>query len=223
MDMITSWDGLNRVETSKPYYKTLYEFVQSEYAEGTCYPPAEEIMAAMDLTPLDKVKCVILGQDPYHNPNEAMGLSFSVRKGVKIPPSLQNIYREIHDEMPEIPIPPHGDLTSWAKQGVFLLNAALTVRAHQPSSHSESGWQKYTDAILEAVDAQDRPIAFLLWGRFARNKACLLHNPKHLVLQSPHPSPYSAGSGFFGNGHFKKCNQFLSANGVAPIDWRIPD
>ena len=157
--MVTSWDGLNRVETSKPYYKTLYEFVQSEYAEGTCYPPAEEIMAAMDLTPLDKVKCVILGQDPYNN----------------------------------------------------------------PTLHPESGWQKYTDAILEAVDAQDRPIAFLLWGRFARNKACLLHNPKHLVLQSPHPSPYSAGSGFFGNGHFKKCNQFLSANGVAPIDWRIPD
>ena len=221
-DKIASWEDFNRIETAKPYYKDLYAFVQSEYANGTCYPPAQDIMAALELTPLDEVKCVILGQDPYHNPNEAMGLSFSVRKGVRVPPSLQNIYKELHDEIPSFRIPAHGDLTSWAKQGVLLLNAALTVRAHQPASHAQSGWQKYTDEILRAVDAQDRPVVYMLWGRFARDKAQYLSNPRHLVLESPHPSPYSAGSGFFGNGHFVKCNRFLQDNGVAPIDWGIP-
>lgn len=223
MQTISSWADLNAVETAKPYYHDLYAFVRSEYAANTCYPLKKDIMAAMDLTPLDRVRCVILGQDPYHNPNEAMGLSFSVRKGVRVPPSLQNIYKEIHDEMPEIPIPSHGDLTAWARQGVLLLNAALTVRAHQPSSHAESGWQEYTDAILKAVDAKPGPVVFMLWGRFARNKAPLLENKAHLVLQSPHPSPYSAGSGFFGNGHFKTCNEFLIKHGILPIDWRVPD
>lgn len=174
----------------------------------------------MTLTPLDAVKCVIVGQDPYHTPGQAMGLSFATPKGRPVQPSLQNIYKELHDEL-GIDIPSHGDLTPWARQGVLLLNSVLTVQAHQAASHQNFGWERYTDAILQEVNRKQAPVVYMLWGRYARDKARFLNNKNHLVLESPHPSPFSADSGFFGNGHFKKCNQFLAGHGVDPIDWRI--
>lgn len=214
------WKTFNESETAKPYYKRLYDFVTGEYTENQCYPPYSSILNALAMTPLDQVRCVILGQDPYHNPGEAMGLSFSVPKGVAIPPSLQNIYKEIHDEL-GLPIPAHGDLTKWARQGVLLLNSVLTVRAHQPASHAGKGWETYTDAILSEVNAKSDPVVFMLWGNFAKSKRYLLDSPKHLVLESPHPSPFSANRGFFGNMHFVECNRFLSSHGRGAIDWSV--
>ena len=207
-------------EFSKPYYRSLYTFVRTEYQSRVIYPPADDIFSALHPTPLSQVKVVILGQDPYHNAGQAHGLSFSVLPGTEIPPSLQNIYQELHDDL-GCYIPNHGFLEKWASQGVLMLNTVLTVRAHQANSHQGKGWEQFTDAILQAVSRQDRPVVYLLWGRPAQSKLPMLNNPKHLVLTAPHPSPLSAYRGFFGCRHFSKCNAFLSANGAGPIDWQI--
>ena len=221
--MITNdWLPALQDEFAKPYYKELYGFVNREYACQAIYPPAEDIFNALHLTPLSKVKVVILGQDPYHGEGQAHGLSFSVRPGIKVPPSLANIYKELHDEL-GCQVPDNGCLIPWAEQGVLLLNTVLTVRAHQANSHREHGWEQFTDAILRAVNAQDRPIVYMLWGAPAQKKAAMLDNPRHLVLKARHPSPLSAYKGFFGCGHFIECNQFLQEHGSAPINWQIPN
>lgn len=207
-------------EFSKPYYKNLYLKVREEYHEHRIYPPADDIFNAFHLTPLHEVKVVILGQDPYHEEGQAQGLCFSVNPGVEIPPSLQNIYKELHDDL-GCYIPNNGSLVKWANQGVLLLNTVLTVRAHQANSHRGIGWEEFTDAVIRIVDKEDRPIVFLLWGSPAQRKAEMLHNPKHLILKAPHPSPLSAYRGFFGCRHFSKCNAFLKEHGVEPIDWQI--
>lgn len=207
-------------EFRKPYYAQLYKKVSEEYARFQVYPPAKDILNAFHFTPLSKVKVVILGQDPYHEPGQAHGLSFSVMPGVQIPPSLVNIYQELHEDL-GCAIPDNGCLTKWADQGVLLLNSVLTVRAHQAFSHASFGWQTFTDAAIRAVNAQDRPVAFILWGRSAQEKAAMLDNPKHLILKSPHPSPLSAYRGFFGSRPFSKVNHFLESNGLTPIDWQI--
>lgn len=208
-------------EFKQPYYKQLYEFVKEEYSTRVIYPPAEDIFNALHLTPLKEVKVLILGQDPYHNVNQAHGLSFSVLPEQKnIPPSLQNIYRELHDDL-GCYIPDNGYLEKWAKQGVLLLNTVLTVRAHQPNSHQGKGWEKFTDAIIRAVNMQKRPIVYMLWGRPAQSKIPMLTNKEHLILKAPHPSPYSADRGFFGCRHFSQANEFLESHGVSPIDWQI--
>ena len=208
-------------EFRKPYYKELYEFVKQEYSTRVIYPPADDIFNALHFTPLKEVKVLILGQDPYHNEHQAHGLSFSVLPEQKeIPPSLQNIYQELHDDL-GCYIPNNGYLEKWARQGVLMLNTVLTVRAHQANSHQGKGWEKFTDAIIEAVNEQDRPIVYMLWGRPAQNKIPMLNNPKHLILKAPHPSPLSAYRGFFGCQHFSQANEFLKAHGVEPIDWQI--
>ena len=217
------WDLALAAEYKKPYYKDLYFFVKNEYSRAVIYPPAEDILNALKFTPLGKVKVLLLGQDPYHNAHQAHGLSFSVLPDQKeIPPSLQNIYKELHDDL-GCYIPNNGYLKHWADQGVLLLNTVLTVRAHEPNSHQGKGWEQFTDAIIQAVNAQDRPIVYMLWGAPAGRKAAMLNNPKHLVLKAPHPSPLSAYRGFFGCRHFSRCNEFLVRNGVEPIDWQIPD
>ena len=215
-----TWKDIIDTEQTKPYYNDLYSKVKTEYDTHTCYPPFDKIFNAFSLTEYDNVKCVILGQDPYHEPKQAMGLSFSVDKDVAIPRSLQNIYKELHDEL-GCYIPNNGDLTKWAKQGVLLLNSVLTVRAHSAASHAEFGWQAFTDAMLSALNEKDTPVVFMLWGKFAKSKASLITNPKHKILQTTHPSPFSAGYGFLGCGHFKTCNDFLQANNLTPIDWQI--
>ena len=207
-------------EFRKPYYKELYEFVREEYNTTTVYPPADDIFNALHLTALKDVKVLILGQDPYHGANQAHGLSCSVLPGQRIPPSLKNIYTELHDDL-GCDIPNNGYLEKWAKQGVLMLNTVLTVRAHKPNSHQGKGWEYFTDAIIRAVNEQDRPIVYLLWGRPAQKKASMLNNPKHLILKAPHPSPYSADTGFFGCRHFSQANEFLESHGAEPIDWQI--
>jgi len=214
------WLEPMRAEFAKPYYRELYNKVREEYSTHVIYPPSGDIFNAFSLTPLHEVKVVILGQDPYHEPGQAHGLCFSVQKGVEIPPSLVNIYQELHDDL-GCYIPDNGCLTKWAEQGVLLLNTLLTVRAHQAFSHRGIGWEQFTDAAIRAVNAQERPIVFLLWGRPAQAKAAMLDNPKHLVLKSPHPSPLSAYRGFFGSRPFSKTNAFLEAHGVQPVDWQI--
>lgn len=216
------WLPVIEEETKKDYYKKLYLFLKEEYARQIIYPKSDDIFNALHLTPLSKVKVVILGQDPYHEPGQAEGLSFSVPKGEKLPPSLQNIYKELQDEL-GCYIPTSGSLRKWAEQGVLLLNTLLTVRAHAAFSHQGKGWEYFTDALIEAVNKEDRPIVYLLWGKAARSKATMLNNPKHLILESAHPSPLSAHRGFMGNGHFKKANEFLMANNIEPIDWQIED
>lgn len=211
--------ALNK-EFKKDYYKKLYKFVNDEYRTRTIYPPANDIFNAFHLTPLSEVKVVILGQDPYHNVNQAHGLSFSVKPGEDIPPSLQNIYKELNSDL-GCYIPNNGFLQKWAKEGVLLLNTVLTVRAHQANSHQGRGWEQFTDAVIEAVNNEDRPIVFMLWGRPAQMKAAMLNNPKHLILKAPHPSPLSAYRGFFGCRHFSKANEFLKSNGIEPVDWQI--
>lgn len=222
MAMINNdWLEAIRPEFSKPYYKELYQFVQEEYSKVVVYPPAEDIFNAFHFTPLSQVKVLILGQDPYHNVHQAHGLSFSVPSDQPdIPPSLKNIYKELKDDL-GLQIPDNGYLKKWADQGVLLLNTVLTVRAHQANSHQGKGWEKFTDAVIQAVNAQDRPIVYLLWGRPAQSKASMLTNPKHLVLKAPHPSPLSASRGFFGCRHFSQANAFLEENGVTPVDWQI--
>ena len=222
MGMITN-DWLDAVsdEFAKPYYRELYTFIKEEYGRVTVYPPADDIFNAFHFTPLSKVKVLLLGQDPYHNVNQAHGLSFSVLPSQKeIPPSLQNIYQELHDDL-GCYVPDNGYLKKWADQGVLLLNTVLTVRAHQANSHQGKGWEKFTDAIIQAVNAQDRPIVYMLWGKPAQRKIPMLTNPKHLILKAAHPSPLSANNGFFGCKHFSKANAFLTTNGVEPVDWQI--
>ncbi|MCI8518343.1 MAG: uracil-DNA glycosylase [Hungatella sp.] len=207
-------------EFKKPYYKELYEFVKKEYQTTAVYPPADDMFNALHLTPLKEVKVVVLGQDPYHGAKQAHGLSFSVLPGQRIPPSLMNIYQELHDDL-GCEIPNNGYLEKWAKQGVLMLNTVLTVRAHKPNSHQGKGWEHFTDAIIKAVNGEDRPIVYLLWGRPAQGKIPMLNNPKHLILKAPHPSPYSADRGFFGCRHFSQANEFLRSHGIEPIDWQI--
>lgn len=209
-------------EFKKPYYAQLYKFIKEEYNTKVIYPPADDIFNALHLTPLSKVKVLILGQDPYHNEGQAHGLCFSVKPEVDIPPSLENIYKELKDDL-GCKIPNNGYLVKWAKQGVLMLNTVLTVRAHQANSHQGRGWEQFTDAIINAVNAQDRPIVYMLWGRPAQSKIPMLTNPKHLILKAPHPSPLSAYRGFFGCKHFSQANAFLEKNGIEPIDWQIED
>ncbi|SCX88939.1 Uracil-DNA glycosylase [Lachnospiraceae bacterium XPB1003] len=216
------WQEALSEEFKKPYYKRLYEKVNNEYHTGPVFPPAQDIFNAFHLTPLHEVKAVILGQDPYINEGQAHGLCFSVKAGNALPPSLVNIYKEIHDDL-GCDIPKSGDLTKWAKQGVLLLNTVLTVRAHQSMSHQGIGWEVFTDAVIERINKENRPIVFLLWGAPAGRKAAMLDNPAHLVLKAPHPSPLSAYRGFFGCKHFSKTNEFLKAHGAEPIDWQIED
>lgn len=224
MAMITNdWLEAIRPEFSKPYYKELFEFVKGEYSRVTVYPPADDIFNAFHFTPLSQVKVLILGQDPYHNVHQAHGLSFSVPSDQPdIPPSLKNIYKELQEDL-GCRIPNNGYLKKWADQGVLLLNTVLTVQAHQANSHQGKGWEKFTDAVIQAVNAQDRPVVYLLWGRPAQSKIPTLTNPKHLILKAPHPSPLSAHRGFFGCRHFSQANEFLERNGVEPIDWQIED
>ncbi|MBP3602529.1 MAG: uracil-DNA glycosylase [Lachnospiraceae bacterium] len=222
MAMITNdWLDTIKTEFSKSYYKELYQFVLNEYNTHVVYPPSEDIFNAFHLTPLSEVKVLILGQDPYHNEHQAHGLCFSVLPDQpEIPPSLQNIYKELQEDL-GCYIPNNGYLEKWAKQGVLMLNTVLTVRAHQANSHQGKGWEQFTNAIISAVNAQDRPIVYLLWGRPAQSKIPMLTNPKHLILKAPHPSPLSAYRGFFGCKHFSQTNDFLQKNGIAPIDWQI--
>ncbi|MCR5272909.1 MAG: uracil-DNA glycosylase [Lachnospiraceae bacterium] len=221
MGMITNdWLEVLHEEFSKPYYVDLYKFVKKEYHEHIIYPPSEDIFNALHFTPLKEVKVVIIGQDPYHNEHQAHGLSFSVLPGEEAPPSLKNIYSELNSEL-GLYIPNNGYLKKWADQGVLLLNTVLTVRAHTPQSHKGKGWEYFTDAVIRAVNNEDRPIVFMLWGKDARDKAKMLNNKNHLILEAPHPSPLSAYRGFFGCGHFVKANEFLEANGEKPIDWQI--
>lgn len=207
-------------EFAKEYYKKLYLKVNEEYKNHLVFPQADDLFNAFHFTPLSKVKVVILGQDPYHNDGQAHGLCFSVKKGVEIPPSLVNIYKELNSDL-GLDIPEHGYLKKWADEGVLLLNTVLTVRAHEPNSHKGIGWEQFTDAAIKILNEQDRPIVFMLWGSPARAKKSMLNNPKHLILEAPHPSPLSAYRGFFGCRHFSKCNSFLIKNGVDPIDWQI--
>ena len=221
MSMITNdWMDAIRPEFGKQYYKDLYGFVKQEYGTHVVYPPSEEIFNAFHFTPLSKVKAVIIGQDPYHNAGQAHGLCFSVQPGTEIPPSLVNIYKELQDDL-GCYIPDNGYLVKWAEQGVLLLNTVLTVRAHQANSHQGKGWEQFTDAVIRAVNAKEEPVVFLLWGRPAQMKKSMLNNPKHLILEAPHPSPLSAYRGFFGCKHFSRANEFLKQNGVTPIDWQI--
>lgn len=207
-------------EFKKPYYKELYQFVVNEYKNHVVYPDSNDIFNALHLTPLKDVKVVIIGQDPYHNVGQAHGLSFSVKPGIDIPPSLVNIYKELQSDL-GLYYPDNGNLEKWAKQGVLLLNTVLTVRAHQPASHQGKGWETFTDAIIKAVNKEDRPVVFILWGSPARKKKSMLDNPKHMILEAPHPSPLSSYRGFFGSRPFSKTNEFLAENGVEPIDWQI--
>lgn len=215
-----SWDTLLKDEFQKPYYLNLRKFLVEEYNTQTVYPHMNDIFNALKYTDYKAVKVVILGQDPYHQPNQAHGLAFSVQKGVKTPPSLQNMYKEIHAEY-GFPIPEHGELTYWAQQGVLMMNTVLTVRDSQPNSHKGMGWEIFTDDVISILNARPEPMVFLLWGANARAKKKIITNPNHLVLESAHPSPLSAYNGFFGNGHFKKANEFLKAKGIAEIDWQI--
>ncbi len=218
--MSSDWQLALKPEFAKPYYKKLYDFINEEYSTRQIFPPGDDIFNAFSFTPLEKVKVVILGQDPYHNVGQAHGLCFSVNKGVDIPPSLVNIYKELHDDL-GCSIPNHGNLTEWAQQGVLLLNTVLTVRAHEANSHRNMGWEEFTDAAMQVLNKVDRPIVFMLWGSPAQTKGRILNNPNHLVLKAPHPSPLSAYRGFFGCRHFSQCNDFLRAHGVEPIDWQI--
>ncbi|WP_411821764.1 uracil-DNA glycosylase [Leptospira sp. 'Mane'] len=205
-------------EFQKPYFLTLREFVRKEYQSSVIFPPAKQIFAAFDHCPFDKVKVVILGQDPYHGPGQANGLCFSVQSGITFPPSLQNIFKEIQTDLGK-PIPKDGDLSRWAKQGVLLLNASLTVKANQAGSHQNQGWEEFTHTAIRTLAENSKNIVFLLWGSFAQKKEELIDKSKHLVLKSPHPSPLSAHRGFFGNKHFSKTNEYLKQFGKEPIDW----
>ncbi|MDF2610123.1 MAG: ung [Lachnospiraceae bacterium] len=214
------WLDAIGTEFHQDYYNNLYQFVKSEYNNYVIFPKADDIFNAFHFTPLRDVKVVIIGQDPYHNDNQAHGLCFSVKPEVDIPPSLVNIYKELQDDL-GCAIPNNGYLEKWARQGVLMLNTVLTVRAHQANSHQGKGWERFTDAVIHAVNNQDRPIVFILWGRPAQMKKGMLNNPKHLILEAPHPSPLSSYRGFFGSKPFSKTNQFLVANGFEPIDWQI--
>ena len=215
-----AWDDILYEEFSKGYFRKLALFLEQEEKKYTIYPPKDQIFTAFRLPPPDKVKVVILGQDPYHEPGQAHGLSFSVQPGTDIPPSLINIYKELQDDLGITP-PDHGCLVKWAEQGVLMLNTVLTVRAHEAMSHKDAGWEIFTDAVMKKLDEMDRPMVFVLWGRHAQQKERLITNLSHLVIKSAHPSPLSAYRGFFGSEIFSKTNAFLSGNGVDPIDWSL--
>lgn len=213
-----TWQQLLQPEFDKPYFELLTSYVRSEYQSTTVFPPAGQIFRAFDICPVDKVKVVILGQDPYHEPKQANGLSFSVNQGVSFPPSLQNIYKEINDDLGH-PSITQGDLTPWAEQGVLLLNATLTVRAHLAGSHQGKGWEVLTDAAIEQLAHRREHLVFMLWGSYAQQKAVYIPTTKHLILKAPHPSPLSAYRGFFGCKHFSKANQYLQKHSIVPIEW----
>lgn len=215
-----SWADALKEEFHKPYYKKLFETVRQEYAQQQIFPAGDDIFNAFHWTPLEQVKVVILGQDPYHGDGQAHGLCFSVKPGVDIPPSLVNIYKELESDL-GCYIPNHGYLEKWAKQGVLLLNTVLTVRAHQANSHRGIGWEEFTDAAIRVLDAQDRPMVFILWGRPAQAKKSMLSSDRHLILEAPHPSPLSAYRGFFGSRPFSQTNTYLQQHGLEPIDWQI--
>lgn len=214
------WDEILSEEFDKPYYQNLRTFLNDEYNSKTIYPLPKHIYTALKLTSFKDTKVVILGQDPYHEPGQAHGLAFSVGKNVEIPPSLQNIYKELHTDM-GCSIPNHGYLIDWAKQGVLLLNTVLTVRAHQANSHKGKGWEELTDAIIKKLNNKEKPVVFILWGSNARSKKAFITSPKHLIVESVHPSPLSAYNGFFGSKPFSKTNSFLISNNIKPIDWQI--
>lgn len=215
-----NWAIALKDEFRKPYYRELFRIVASEYQSHVIYPPADDLFNAFHFTPLEAVKVVILGQDPYHDEGQAHGLCFSVKPGVDIPPSLVNIYKEMESDL-GCYIPNNGYLEKWARQGVLMLNTVLTVRAHQAHSHKNIGWEQFTDAAIQALAREDRPIVFILWGKPAQAKKAMITNPKHRILQAPHPSPLSAYRGFFGSRPFSAANQFLKENGLEPIDWQI--
>ena len=220
--MITNdWALQLQEETRKPYYKKLYETVVKEYKTTQVFPPSRDLFKAYELCPYHNVKVVILGQDPYHNVGQAQGMSFSVPKGVPLPPSLQNIFKEIRDDL-SILEPDCGDLSYWAKQGVLLLNTVLTVRAHQAFSHRGIGWEEFTDATIRAIEEKEDPVVYILWGTPAQKKRSMIRQKKRLVLTAPHPSPLSAYRGFFGSKPFSKCNAYLRKEGVEEIDWQLP-
>lgn len=219
IDIEASWKQYLKSEFEKPYFAKLTENVRNEYKNGLCFPPAKLVFNAFNLCPFNKVKVVILGQDPYHELGQAMGLSFSVPDGIMLPPSLQNIYKEIHSDLGK-PIPTSGDLTRWAKQGVLLLNATLTVRAHEANSHQALGWQNFTDAAIETINTHREHIVFMLWGGFARSKKRLIDTNRHCIIESVHPSPLSANrGGWFGQHQFSRCNAYLKQQGLDEIDW----
>lgn len=220
VDLGNDWDPILAPEFEKDYYKTLRSFLIQEYRNSTVYPDMYHIFEALKRTSYAQTKVVLLGQDPYHGPGQAHGLAFSVRRGVPKPPSLQNMFKELHREL-GIEIPDHGCLESWADQGVLLLNATLTVRQGQAASHQGKGWETFTDAVLARLVEKQTPLVFLLWGRHAQSKEALISNKRHLVLKTVHPSPLSAHRGFFGCGHFSKANAFLTKSGQEPIDWRV--
>jgi len=213
-----SWKRRLDGEFNMPYFQSLIQFVKTEYSNQTTYPPGREIFRAFDCCNFENVKVVILGQDPYHGPAQANGLSFSVRDGIRIPPSLLNIFKEINQDLGK-PIPASGDLERWARQGVLLLNATLTVRAGMPGSHQKKGWEDFTDAVIRKISAEKNNVVFLLWGAYAQKKGEMIDRNRHLVLMSPHPSPFSADRGFFGSRHFSKTNQYLASKGLKEIDW----
>lgn len=222
VNLQNSWDDVLRGEFEKEYYKNLRARLAAEYRTYTVYPNMYDIFNALKYTPYEKVKAVIIGQDPYHGPNQAHGLSFSVKKGVEPPPSLKNIFKELHDDV-GFNIPSHGELSEWAKNGVLLLNAVLTVRAGCAGSHCGLGWEIFTDRVISALNEREEPVVFLLWGRNAKEKEALITNRRHLVLTAAHPSPFSAYGGFFGCRHFSKANSFLTENGIEPINWQLSE
>jgi uracil-DNA glycosylase len=215
----SGWKNRLRSEFEKEYFVRLAGFIKEEYRNSKIYPPGALIFNAFDVCPFEKVKAVIIGQDPYHGPGQAHGLCFSVKDGVEFPPSLINIFKEIESDM-GIPQPSSGDLTRWARQGVLLLNATLTVRAHQAGSHQKKGWEEFTDYVIKVLNSEKKNIVFFLWGSYAQKKGESIDRSRHLVLESVHPSPLSASKGFFGNRHFSRCNDYLVSNGIEPIDWR---
>jgi uracil-DNA glycosylase len=214
----SSWKAVLSDEFEKPYFKQLSKFVRKEYLGGTVCPKPKDVFRAFELCPFDKVKVVILGQDPYHGENQANGLSFAVNEDIPLPPSLKNIFKEIEDDLKITP-EKNGDLTRWAKQGVLLLNATLTVQMSRPGSHQNKGWEEFTDATIKKLSEEKSGLVFMLWGNYAKNKGALIDRKKHLVLESAHPSPFSAYSGFFGSGHFSKANKYLKQKDMEEIDW----
>ena len=216
-----SWKEALKNEFNSPYFEQIADHIKIEKKQGVViYPPGPFLFNAFNTTPLDKVKVVIIGQDPYHGPGQAHGLCFSVQNGVALPPSLVNIFKELQDDL-GIPFPPHGNLTHWAEQGVFLLNASLSVRAGEPMSHSKIGWAAFTDNVIKKISSEKKNVVFLLWGKFAQEKRLLIDETKHYILRAAHPSPLSAHAGFFGCRHFSKTNEYLVSKGIDPIDWKL--
>lgn len=215
-----SWDIILQNEFKKEYFKNIFATLKAESKIYHIFPRYDDLFNAFKLTKYEDIKCVIIGQDPYHGYGQAHGLAFSVNENIDIPPSLRNIYKELHDDL-HIPIPNHGNLSKWAKEGVFLLNAILTVRENQPNSHKDLGWQRFTDEVIKFINQKEEPVVFILWGKFAQSKEQYITNPKHLILKGAHPSPLSCYNGFFGKKYFSKTNEFLEKSGIKPINWQI--